>query len=130
MPRARSNVTVGIWIKLARAVQEENMEGKPHLQRQYGRLTGFIKEVETLEAQRAFHTARKQEATRRIREVLEEGNRVATTVRLILKDEYGPTNERLVEFGIQPFRGRKRRRKSADGETPGEAAEATEPESR
>ena len=33
-------------------------------------------------------------------------DRLATVLRLSLKQFYGPTAEKLVEFGIQPFRGR------------------------
>ncbi len=128
MPRARSGVTVGEWAKLARAVQELDVKERPHFRKHFQKLADFVEGVRALEVERDFHAARKQEATRKIRAMLEEGNRVATVVRLILKNEYGPTSERLTEFGIPPFRGRKRRRKEGDGETPEPAAKAPKPE--
>lgn len=128
MPRARSAVTVGEWIKLARSVQEVDMEAMPQLKGQSDKLAAFIEEVRKVERERDFHAAQKQEATRRLREMLEAGNRVATTVRMILKIEKGPTSEELTQFGIQPFRGRKRRRKDGSGEAPKESPEASRTE--
>ena len=53
-------------------------------------------------------------ATRRINEVVEEGRRLASNIRRVLKVELGIDNEELTRFGIQPFRGRKRAKKSSD----------------
>jgi hypothetical protein len=49
---------------------------------------------------------------------------MATVLRFSLKQFYGPTSEKLVEFGIQPFRGRKRRNASPQAESAA-PAEAT-----
>ena len=52
-------------------------------------------------------TAAKQEASRELREVMVEGQRLVTVLKLAVKQYYGIGSEKLVEFGLQPFRGRK-----------------------
>lgn len=56
-------------------------------------------------------TADKQDVTQQFQEKLTEAQRMATALRAALKVHYGPSSERLVEFGIQPFRGKSRKRK-------------------
>jgi hypothetical protein len=53
--------------------------------------------------------ASKQEKTQKLKAVLAEGARLATLLRNSVKQHYGPTSEKLTEFGLQPFRGRKAR---------------------
>lgn len=61
--------------------------------------------------QQAVLTASKQEVTQLFQQELTEAQRLATALRAALKSHYGPDSERLVEFGIQPFRGKNRKRK-------------------
>ena len=37
-----------------------------------------------------------------------EGQRLATVPKLVVKQHYGIDSEKLAEFGLQPFRGRRR----------------------
>jgi hypothetical protein len=53
-------------------------------------------------------TADRQEASKRIVTTIRAGRRVATLLRFILKDRIGYDSERLVQFGIRPFRGLRR----------------------
>ena len=55
-------------------------------------------------------TASKQDLTRQFQEALADAQRMATAMRAALKSHYGPDSDRLVEFGIQPFRYRSRKR--------------------
>lgn len=107
MPRLRIAETVGDWAALNEAVTPETTAGSPPLQRAHARLQDCLEEVRRLQAEQAEYQARKQEATRRINEVLEEGRRIASHIRRTLKVELGIRSEELVRFGIQPFRGRK-----------------------
>ena len=43
-----------------------------------------------------------------LRTIIVEGERLATVLRRSLKSHYGIRSEKLTEFGIQPFRGRRR----------------------
>jgi hypothetical protein len=107
MPRTRISETVGAWAVLNEAVTPETTAGSPYLQQAHAKLQGFLDEVGCLQAEQADYQARKQEATRRINEILAEGRRLASNIRRVLKLEMGIQNEELARFGIQPFRGRK-----------------------
>ena len=54
-------------------------------------------------------TAAKQDASRELREVMTEGQRLTTVLRVSVRQFYGIDSEKLAEFGIQPFRGRRRK---------------------
>jgi chromosome segregation ATPase len=114
MPRTRIAQTIGDWEKLTHVVTPETTAGSPYLEQAHAKLQRFLDEVTRLHAERAEHQARKQAATRRINEVVEEGRRLASNIRRVLKVELGIDNEELTRFGIQPFRGRKRAKKSSD----------------
>jgi hypothetical protein len=60
--------------------------------------------------------ASKQEASRELQEVMVEGQRLVTVLKLAVKQHYGIDSEKLVEFGLQPFRSR--RRKAAEPPAP------------
>ena len=51
--------------------------------------------------------ARSQELTPRLQAAMSDGERLATVLRLSVKAHYGIRSEKLTEFGLQPFRGRK-----------------------
>jgi len=51
--------------------------------------------------------AAKQEVSQQLKTVFAESDRLANVVRKSLKAHYGIRSEKLVEFGVQPFRGRK-----------------------
>jgi hypothetical protein len=53
-----------------------------------------------------------REATREFQDRLRESSRLATSLRGQVKHRYGISSLKLVEFGIQPFQGRKSARKN------------------
>ncbi len=114
MPRTRIVETTGDWVTLTELVTPETTAGSPYLQQAHAKLQGFLEEVGRLQVEQAEHQARKQEATRRLNEVVEEGRRLASNIRRVLKVEMGIENEELARFGIQPLRRKKRPKKSAD----------------
>lgn len=61
----------------------------------------------------AVLTAKKQEVYAQLRHSLEEIARLTTFLEATLKQIYGSRNESLAGFGVQPFRGRKKRTASA-----------------
>jgi hypothetical protein len=113
MPRTRIVETTGDWAVLNAAVTPETAAGSPYLQQAHAKLQGFLEEVGRLQVEQAEHQARKQEATRRLNEILEEGRRLASNIRRVLKVEMGVENEELARFGIQPLRRKRRPKKSA-----------------
>ena len=75
---------------------------------------GMVERVHDLAQEQAQMVADKQDVTRRFQEALSEAQRMATALRAALKVHYGPDSERLVEFGVQPFRGRVRKPKDPE----------------
>jgi hypothetical protein len=72
------------------------------------KLAGLLAQGVELSQQQAALAASKQETTKKIQAPLAEGNRLVTSMRRMIADQYGITSEKLTEFGIQPFRGRTR----------------------
>lgn len=127
MPRTRIPITLGDWKVLTETVTPETRQGRAYLEHAHAKLEGFLAEVLRLTAERDDHQAKKQEATRRINEIVDEGRRLANSLRQALKEELGPESEELVRYGIQPFRGRKPRKpKSSATKTTAATAEISE----
>ena len=76
MPRTRIPITLGDWQVLTEAVTPETRQGRAYLEHAHAKLEGFLAEVLRLTAERADHQAKKQEATRQINEIVEEGRRL------------------------------------------------------
>ena len=56
-------------------------------------------------------TAGKQEASKELADLLGAAARVATAIQKLLAEHYGLRSEKLAEFNMQPFRGRRRQSK-------------------
>jgi hypothetical protein len=127
MARTRIPITLGDWKVLTETVTPETRQGRAYLEHAHAKLEGFLAEALRLTAERADHQAKKQEATRRINEIVDEGRRLASSLRQALKEELGPESEELARFGIQPFRGGKPRKpKSPPAETAAASRESSE----
>ena len=50
-----------------------------------------------------------QEASQELQAIFAEGQRLVTGLRKLIKNHYGISSEKLAEFDIQPYRGRKRK---------------------
>ena len=66
-------------------------------------------EMRTLVVEQSLHKANKQQASQRMAKIHAEGSKLATILRFLVKQHYGSRNDKLVELGIQPFRGRSRK---------------------
>jgi hypothetical protein len=92
------------------------------------KLSGLLARGVELSQQQAALTASKQEKSKQIQALLAEGNRLVTSMRRIIADQYGIQAEKLAEFGIQPFRGRafftrrKKEKPAPQPESPGTPA--------
>jgi hypothetical protein len=85
MPRTRIPITLGDWKVLTETVTPETRQGRAYLEHAHAKLEGFFAEVLRLTAERDDHQARKQEATRRINQLVDEGRRLASSLRQALK---------------------------------------------
>jgi hypothetical protein len=81
----------------------------PQLEGLRGQLEQNLNLTRATAQEQAALTARKQDASQRIGRLMRDGQRLVTAARKILKAHYGLNAEKLAEFGIPPFRGRKRR---------------------
>ncbi len=121
--RRYMNVTNGWEQSCAAAIA--NAADLPHLGAPVAKLTSRLGEARSLIAEQSALTASKQEATRRLQQILREGEALSDLVRTAAREHYGNRSEKLVEFGIQPFRGRIKKKKPEQPETPPTAATET-----
>jgi hypothetical protein len=92
-----------------------------HLGFSTAKLQEQLKEVQELSARAAALQAERQEVSRQLQQALGGASKLITVLQLGVKEHYGSEAERLVEFGIKPFRGARRRK--ASGVEPGSPAE-------
>src|SRR5689334_11534010 len=94
------------WAQVIAGVTANTGEAAP-LEPGMAQLQKLHKEAGELSAQQASLTAAKQECTKKLKRVLREGDALADFLRTGARAQFGPESEKMVEFGMQPFRGRK-----------------------
>lgn len=97
---------------------EANAAELSHLEGPRLRMTELLSRAQEIAKQQAALTASRQEATRQLRTLLIDGQRMANALRAMIKEHYGIRSEKLAEFGMQPFRGRSRKVKPDIPELP------------
>lgn len=80
----------------------------PQLEVTRGKVDSMLVQLKDLRAEQASLTAAKQEVTRRLVALLNEGQKLLTFVDAGIRAHYGTRSEKLVEFGLQPFRSQPR----------------------
>ena len=108
---------VGTWQHLLEMVTANALE-LPQLEAPRSKLASRLARAQEIKKQQATMTASKQEASKELRLLLTEGQRLANVMRAMIKEHYGIRAEKLAEFGLQPFRGRNRKAKTPAPETP------------
>lgn len=83
-----------------------NADELPHLEAHRQLLEGLLEEAHSLTSEQALRAAEKQDATKRLQDVLDQGQKLATFLRTGVRQHFGNRSEKLVEFGMQPFRSR------------------------
>jgi hypothetical protein len=114
------------WDQMASAVTVNN-DQVAHLEVSVPKLQERSQRARSLYARYAAMRAAKQEVWKELQQVLEEGEAEMRYLREGVKAHYGKRSEKLVEFGVQPFRGIKR--KSAKDSTAPEVSPASAPDS-
>lgn len=107
---------LGRWQRLL-APLGANLAELAHLELPHGKLQALLARALEINQQQAALTASKQEMSRQLKQIMGEGERLATLLLMAVKEHYGIRAEKLAEFGLQPFRGRPRTAKPAP-ETP------------
>lgn len=78
-----------------------------HLEGPKAKFNDLLDQAQEIVNHQAALTASKQEASKQLQTILRGAQRQGNILRLSLKAHYGIRSEKLVEFGLQPFRGRK-----------------------
>lgn len=110
------NGVLGRWERLNQ-MMEANKEDLPILEPGRQEFAKVVAAAKDAAQRQAVHTAGKQDASKQLKELITEGERMATMLTQGLKTRYGIRSEKLAEFGMQPFRGRPRKAKP-EPETP------------
>jgi hypothetical protein len=98
---------LGEWQRLSAALLM-NQADLPFLETQRTQFETLVDQAEDFFQSQAALSASKQEASQQLAKLVTDCQRLATVLRFSLKQFYGPSAEKLTEFGIQPFRGRKK----------------------
>jgi len=69
-------------------------------------LDKIIAEVDQIFVDQAAFRASKQVTSQRLLTLFDQGDKLATVLRVLVKQHYGNGSDKLVEFGIQPLRTR------------------------
>lgn len=107
---------VAEWERLAVSMAT-NAGELPQLEPYRLKLQTLLEEARDLARQQAALTASRQDVTKRLQTSLTQGKRLATLVRIGVREHYGIDSEKLVEFGVPPFRGRNRTKKEVPAPT-------------
>ncbi len=107
MSRLMFASTTDGWEQLVKSL-EANASEFPQLLEERAHLQGLLDQARQVAAQQAALTASKQAMTKQIQDLLVEGQKVAAYMRAGVRHRYGSRNEKLVEFGMQPFRSKPR----------------------
>jgi hypothetical protein len=121
----RETTYAGVLGQLTRFIASlaANAAELTHLEGARTRLTQLVTEAQEVARQQAALAASKQEASKRLVTLLVESQRAATGIQKLLQEHYGLRSEKLAEFNLQPFRGRRR---SPEPETPSPSPPAPE----
>ena len=96
------------WRRLLKPRANNNGE-IPHLDGHWTKLETVLTNIDAIETQQAILTAAKQESTQQLNAQITEGRKIATFLKAGLREHYGRRAEKLAEYGMQPFRGFKKK---------------------
>ncbi len=118
MPNGRSySEILGDLQRLLTAVTA-NAGDLQHLEGSRTAFEGLVSQAQVVSQEQAALTASKQEKTYALKIVMTEGQRLATLLRVAVRQHYGISAEKLTEFGLQPFRSRPRKVKEPEAPPP------------
>jgi hypothetical protein len=83
-----------------------NATDLPHLEGHGTQLQDIVVQSKDLLSEQKIQTASKQDISRKIEALLAQGTKIASFLRVGVKQHYGTRSEKLVEFDLLPFRGK------------------------
>ena len=121
-PKSRYADHIKEWEEFSTSLLPSATEA-PQIEIQRAALQKMLDQVKELTTQQAMFQAQKQEVSSQLGILMKEGRRLASVLRATVKQHYGIRNEKLIQFGIQPFRGRKVKTEQPSGGSPEPAPE-------
>jgi hypothetical protein len=107
MARNQNGSTQSTW-KLLSTSLAANAKDLPHLEGHRIELADTLAKTEDLTVQLAALTASKQDISKQLAALMDDGRKLATYLRVGVKQNYGNRSEKLVEFGLHPLRIRRK----------------------
>jgi hypothetical protein len=102
---ARQGDRFKVWRKAA-ASAAANAADLPQAAITLGSLEKVIADVDKVIVDQGAFQASKQMASQRLQALVDQGDKLTTVLKTIIKQHYGNGSDKLVEFGIQPLRRR------------------------
>jgi hypothetical protein len=96
---------LGEWQRLLAAMSANTVDLN-HLEASRTMFSDHLDQAQALIRRQAAQAAEKQQSSQDIRTMISDGQRLATMLRQGIRQYYGIRSEKLVEFGLSPFRGR------------------------
>ena len=103
--------TFGEFLKKGEVMKQSlatHAEELAHLEKHRLRFDTTYDRVRNLLAQQADLTAKKQEISKELAVLLTDGRQLLSFLSVAVKEHFGKRAEKLVAFGLQPFRSRPR----------------------
>jgi hypothetical protein len=108
-PKRQRSVRLGDRRKIWRTVSGSvaaNATELPQAAIPLAALDKILTEVDQIFVDQAAFRASKQVTSQRLQTLFDQGDKLATVLKVIVKQHYGNGNDKLVEFGVQPLRTR------------------------
>ncbi len=96
------------WEQVA-AAQEAHAAELPSMEAALAKLRGILEQARNLTQEHHALTATKQDVSQQLQKTLRRGQALVDVMRTAAREHFGADSELLVEWGVQPFRGRARK---------------------
>ena len=93
------------WGQLSSGLKA-NAADLPHLEGHRVQLEAIVTQAQDVLSQQKAQTASKQDLSRQVEALLDQGSKIASFLRHGVKQHFGNRSEKMVEFDLLPFRGR------------------------
>jgi hypothetical protein len=108
MPRQTTKAAKLGSLQKLRDSLSANQTSLPHLEGSMSQFGALVTKAQELTTRQDALTGEKQDISKQFTETLIEAERLGTVLRLAVKQHFGIRSEKLAEFSLQPFRGRKK----------------------
>jgi hypothetical protein len=120
------------WEQVA-AAQAAHAAEIPHMEESRAKLAGLLEQARSQSNEHHALTASKQDASKNLQQTIKQGQKLVDLMRTAAVEKFGADSEKLVEFGVKPFRGRAKKAalkppESPNAKAPDSASPAPSPE--